>query len=185
MSEELVSLFKVLADANRLKILGLLAQQAYSGEELAALLDLKPSTVSHHLGKLAEAGLVKAHPQGYYNIYEMDAKAMDKMRRELFSHEQMAAAVADVDPNAYEAKVLADYLLPDGRLKTLPAQRKKLDVILRHIAGVFTPGQKYSEGQVNEVLTKFHEDTASLRRELVGYGLMEREGGGGAYWRRE
>ena len=51
MSDELVSFYKVLADANRLKIVGLLARQAYSVEELAALLKLKPSTVSHHLAR--------------------------------------------------------------------------------------------------------------------------------------
>ena len=49
MSEELVTFFKALSDANRLKIIGLLAQQPYSVEELAALLNLKASTVSHHL----------------------------------------------------------------------------------------------------------------------------------------
>ncbi len=49
MSEELVAFFKVLSDANRLKIIGLLAHQPYSVEELAALLGLKASTVSHHL----------------------------------------------------------------------------------------------------------------------------------------
>jgi DNA-binding transcriptional ArsR family regulator len=64
MNEELVAFFKALADANRLKIVGLLAQRPYSGEELAALLDLKPSTVSHHLSKLAEVGLVSARAQG-------------------------------------------------------------------------------------------------------------------------
>jgi hypothetical protein len=42
---------------------------------------------------------------------------------------------------------------------------------------------RYSEKQVNEMLNRFHEDTATLRRELVGYGLMGREGGGGEYWR--
>ena len=46
MSEELVSFFKALADPTRLKIVGLLAQQPYSVEELAALVGLKPSTVS-------------------------------------------------------------------------------------------------------------------------------------------
>jgi len=40
-----------------LKIIGLLAQRSYSVEELAALLDLKAPTVSHHLSKLAQAGL--------------------------------------------------------------------------------------------------------------------------------
>ena len=38
MSEELVTFFKALADANRLKIVGLLAEKPYSVEELATLL---------------------------------------------------------------------------------------------------------------------------------------------------
>ncbi|MCI0551250.1 MAG: ArsR family transcriptional regulator, partial [Anaerolineae bacterium] len=40
---ELVTFFKALADASRLKIVGLLAEKPYSVEELAALLNLKPS----------------------------------------------------------------------------------------------------------------------------------------------
>jgi DNA-binding MarR family transcriptional regulator len=55
MSEELVTFFKALADKNRLKIVGLLAEKAYSVEELSELLQLKPPTVSHHLAKLVEA----------------------------------------------------------------------------------------------------------------------------------
>ncbi|WP_345325138.1 DUF2087 domain-containing protein [Candidatus Villigracilis proximus] len=47
----------------------------------------------------------------------------------------------------------------------------------------FEINKKYSEKKVNEILSRYHEDTASLRRELVGYGLMKREGGGGDYWR--
>ena len=41
MSEELVTFFKALADTNRLKIVGLLAEKAYSVEELAALLQVE------------------------------------------------------------------------------------------------------------------------------------------------
>jgi hypothetical protein len=47
----------------------------------------------------------------------------------------------------------------------------------------FELNKRYSEKKVNEILSQYHEDTASLRRELVGYGLMKREGGGGDYWR--
>ena len=61
---ELLLFFKALADANRLKIVGLLAGQSYTVEQLAAMLDLGASTVSHHLGKLAEAGLVSANARG-------------------------------------------------------------------------------------------------------------------------
>ena len=83
MSEELVTFFKSLADASRLKIIGLLAQQPYSVEELAALLDLKPSTVSHHLSKLVKVGLVHARTQSYYNVYQLDKSALEALDEKL------------------------------------------------------------------------------------------------------
>jgi len=183
MSEEAVAFFKALADASRLKIIGLLAQQPYSVEELAALLNLKPSTVSHHLAKLAQVGLVSARTESYYNVYQLDEKALESRSRDLFSQENLAASIVDVDADAYDHKIIADFSRKDGSLKTIPAQRKKLEAILRHIVKAFEPNKKYSEKQVNEILGRYHEDTASLRRELVGNKLMKREGGGGDYWR--
>lgn len=186
MSEDLVTFFKALSDANRLKIIGLLAQQSYSVEELAALLDLKASTVSHHLAKLAKVGLVSAKADSYYNVYQLDEKALEMKSRSLFSQENLAASVVDVDADAYDRKVIAAYTRPDGSLKTIPAQKKKLEAILRYVAQkAFKVGKRYSEKQVNDILKNFHADTASLRRELVGAGLMKREGGGGEYWREE
>lgn len=55
----ILEFFKALADANRLKIIGLLANQALTVEQLAEMLNLRPSTVSHHLGYLNHVGLVK------------------------------------------------------------------------------------------------------------------------------
>jgi hypothetical protein len=86
---------------------------------------------------------------------------------------------------AYDRKVVADFTLPDGRLKTIPAQRKKLEAVLRYISRSFEPGAHYNEKQVNEILERFHPDTATLRRELVGARLLERHPGGGDYWRKE
>lgn len=183
MSDEVITFFKVFADANRLKIVGLLAQQPYSVEELAALLDLKPSTVSHHLSKLAQIGLVSAKTESYYNVYQLDEKALELKSRDLFSEENLAASVADVDAGAYDNKVVKDFVRKDGSLKTIPAQRKKLEAVLRHVVKAFELNKRYSEKKVNEILSRYYEDTASLRRELVGYGLMKREGGGGEYWR--
>jgi len=185
MSEELVTLFKALSDANRLKIVGLLAQQPYSVEELAALLDLKASTVSHHLARLVKVRLVNARAEGYYSVYQLDKSALETMTRSLFSVEQIAAAADDVDLDAYDRKVIADYTRRDGSLKTIPAQRKKLDAILRYIVQAFETDKRYTEKRVNEILSQYHEDTASLRRELVGAGLMKRERDGSAYWRVE
>jgi predicted transcriptional regulator len=179
---ELLEIFKTLADANRLKIIGLLARQPYSVEQLAALLDLKPPTVSHHLSKLSEVGLVGAKAEGYYSMYYLDESALKKTRL-LFSQLDLSESVADVDLDAYDRKVVKDYSSAKGRLKTLPAQRKKLDAILRFVVKSFEPGRRYSEKEVNDILGRYHADTASLRRELVGSGLMQREGGGGDYWR--
>jgi biotin operon repressor len=182
MNDELVTFFKALADANRLKIVGLLAQRSYSGEELAALLDLKPSTVSHHLSKLAEVGLVSARAEGYYSVYQLEEAALQKTRL-LFSHDDLVSVASGVDADGYDRKVIGDFTHPDGSLKEIPAQRKKLEAILRYVVKAFEPDVRYSEKQVNEILSRYHADTASLRRELVASKLMEREGGGGEYWR--
>jgi hypothetical protein len=40
---------------------------------------------------------------------------------------------------------------------------------------------QYSEKQVNEILGRFHEDTAMLRRGLVEAKMMARDHG--VYWR--
>jgi biotin operon repressor len=178
---ELVAIFKALANSSRLKIIGLLARQPYSVEQLAALLGLKPPTVSHHLSKLSEVGLVGAKAEGYYSMYYLDESALKKTRL-LFSKLDLSDAVADMDMDAYDRKVVKDYSTSKGRLKTLPAQRKKLEAILRYVVKPFEPGHRYSEKEVNDILRRFHDDTASLRRELVGSGLMKREGGGGDYW---
>ena len=182
-SEELLNFFKALADANRLKIIGLLAQQPYTGEQIAEMLGLSASTVSHHLSKLAKVGLVSAKADSYYNVYQLDQKALEEKSRSLFSQEKMTASVAEVDLDAYDNKVLKDFLRKDGSLKTIPAQKKKLEAVLRYVVEGFEKGKRYSEKRVNEILKGYHADTATLRRELVGFKLMEREGGGGEYWR--
>jgi predicted transcriptional regulator len=181
--DQLLTFFKALADANRLKIVGLLAQQPYSVEQLAAMLHLRPSTVSHHLSKLSEAGLVSGRTESYYNVYELESEALRGIAQSLLSNETLPAVAATVDTNAYSRKILGDFLLPDGSLKSIPAQRKKLEAVLQHIAHGFEPGKRYTEQQINDILSRFHEDTATLRRELIGYHILARAGG--EYWMTE
>jgi len=179
--EQLLTFFKAMADANRLKIVGLLSQQEYSVEQLAALLNLRPPTVSHHLKLLSEAGLVSAHAQSYYNLYHLEYGVLEQIARQLAEQDRLPRMAADVDLGAYDQKVLRDILLPDGRLMVIPAQRKKREVVLRHILKEFKPQVHYSEKQVNEVLARFHDDTATLRREMIAYKMMKRAEG--EYWR--
>ena len=106
-------------------------------------------------------------------MHYVDENALEAKSRDLFSQENLAASVVDVDADAYDNKVVKDYIRKDGSLKTIPAQRKKLEAVLRHVVKAFKVGKRYSEKQVNEILSGYHEDTASLRRELVGDWLDE------------
>ena len=180
--EELLAFFKALGNEKRLKIVGLLAQKPLCVEELAAILDLSAATVSHHLRRLVEAGLVAASAEGYYNVYSLRAESLREMSRRLLSAETFQDTARALDLGSYDRKVLRDYF-EDGRLKTIPAQRKKRDVILRHILQEFEPGRRYAESEVNEVISRFHEDYATIRREFIMRRMMDREGGGGDYWR--
>lgn len=182
VGQELLKFFAVMADANRLKIVGLLAQEELSVEQLAEIVGLRASTVSHHLARLSELGLVSARAESYYNLYRLETAALHELSRRIFEKETLPNIVADLDLDAYDRKVLASFTLPDGRIKALPAQRKKFEAILRHVLKAFEPGVRYSEKQVNEILAGFFEDTATLRRELVDYHMLERQGGGGEYW---
>ena len=183
--EELLGFFRALADANRLKIVGLLAGQPYTVEQLAAILELGDSTVSHHLAKLSEAGLVSARAEGYYSVYSLQTEVLTEMAARLLSRERLPDLAGDVDRTAYDRKVLENFTDPDGRIKAFPVQQKKLLVLLRYVVRSFDPGQHYSERQVNEILSRYSEDTARLRRSLVEFKLMARQGGGGEYWRLE
>jgi biotin operon repressor len=180
---ELVQFFKALADENRLKIVGLLARESYSGEQLAAILGVKPATISHHLARLAEAGLVGAQTDGHFKLYELRLDAIHALAERLLAKDTLPQAAADLDVEAYDRKVVKDFTRRDGSLKEIPAAQKKLLAVLRHIVRAFQPGRVYSEKHVNLKLARFHADTASLRRYLISYKLMERDADGARYWR--
>ena len=92
--EELLAFFKALGNEKRLKIVGLLAQKPLCVEELAAILDLSAATVSHHLRRLVEAGLVAASAEGYYNVYSLRAETLrDSSRLAHLVQERLAAAL--------------------------------------------------------------------------------------------
>jgi predicted transcriptional regulator len=183
--DELLEFFKALADANRLKIVGLLAQDALTVEQMAEMLGLSASTVSHHLARLSKAGLVSAKAESYYSVYSLETGALEAMAKRLLTEDVLPAAAEDVDRDAYDRKVLRSYLTPEGRIQSFPSQRKKLEVILRYVVERFEHGERYSEKQINVILGKLTEDTAGLRRDLVDFGLLDRERGGSAYWRTE
>ncbi|AVH71938.1 DUF2087 domain-containing protein [Nostoc sp. 'Lobaria pulmonaria (5183) cyanobiont'] len=184
----LLRFFKALADDSRLKIVGILANQECSVEELAVLLQLKEPTVSHHLAKLKELNLVTMRPEGNSRLYQLDSEALQSISKEIFTPEKIASLIEDVDTEAWESKVLKNYFDGDvsdkdsvQRLKEIPASRKKRLVILKWLANQFDVGVNYPEHLVNDILKRYHIDCATLRRELIACQLMQRENG--VYWR--
>jgi len=181
----LLNFFKALADENRLKIVGLLAQKPSSVEALAAALGLSASTTSHHLARLAKSGLVSARADGHYYIYSLNTDALRGLSQHLLQEENLPAlsqGAVSPEGDPFDSKVMKAFVDSGGRITAFPAQEKKFLVLLRYVTTAFEPGRRYPEKEVNEILKRYNEDTASLRRGLVEYKLMEREGGGGDYW---
>lgn len=171
--EARAQLFKALGHPMRLLILNLIEQKPRHGQELAAILSLNPATVSHHLSKLAEAGLLDSQKDQYYQIYFLKKELLNKPLKEIIQMPQPNLAT-NVETDAYKQKVLNAFFR-HGRLTHLPTQRKKQLVVLEKLVEEFDPNQSYHEFEVNKILLEFHEDVASLRRALIEERLMTRD----------
>ncbi len=171
---DIVPLFKALADARRLRIAGLISQKGLSAEEIAAAVDLAPATVAHHLGYLRRAGLVTEQRQQYYTVFRLNTQPLLDALRTLA--DQPVPPDLEDDLEKYDRKVLGDFLV-DGKLKSIPSQRKKRDVILRLLAKRFEMGREYPEKEVNLIIAEYHDDFFTLRREMVDAGMMARDHG--------
>jgi len=167
--ERLETLFKSLADPVRLRILGLLAERPHAGHELAQRLALTPPTISHHMRRLIDAGLVAVTPQSQSRIYSLQRDVLRDLS--LPTERPLRGSDDDVD----EQKVLRAYF-SGPRLAQIPASRKKRVVVLRKLLEGFTRGVVYREREVNDILRRAHDDVATLRRELVDYGFLMRQG---------
>src|SRR5262245_6302578 len=101
--------FKALADASRLRLVGILAGRECSVEELASLLRLRAPTVSHHLNTLKEVGLVRMRREGTSHLYTLDDEALRALSRDALSTEKMRSLADDVEGEAWQRKVLRDF----------------------------------------------------------------------------
>jgi DNA-binding HxlR family transcriptional regulator len=176
----LLQFFKVLGNESRLKILGLLAADDRTVGELAAVLELREPTVSHHLAAMKELGLVDVRAEGNNRVYWLNTKFLENMNKDMFSQTNLATLVDEEGGDAWENKVLRYYVV-DGRLKEIPAKQKKRLVILNWLVNKFETDRQYHELELNELLKQYHPDCASLRRYLVENHLMARDNN--VYWR--
>ena len=71
-----------------------------------------------------------------------------------------------------------------GALISIPAKQNKKLAVLRVIAEALDANRKYSERELNEILLRFNDDTAAIRRHMIEFGIMERNKES-FYWLKE
>jgi len=80
---ELARLLHALANEQRLKIVSLLLhhpERAMNGGEIQAALGLSQPTTSHHLARLAKAGLLERERDGSFVRFRVAAVAFERLR---------------------------------------------------------------------------------------------------------
>lgn len=79
MVYDLVELFKVFGDVTRVKIIYALLESEMCVCDIASLLDMTQSAISHQLRVLKKARLVKFRKEGKTVFYSLDDQHIDKI----------------------------------------------------------------------------------------------------------
>lgn len=80
--EQWASLFLVLADPSRLRLLHLLAERPYYQQELATALGISGASVSHHLTALLRAGLIRMARQAHRTYIILQREVLQRQFQE-------------------------------------------------------------------------------------------------------
>ncbi len=170
---DLITLLRVFADGDKIKLLAAICDEPLPLHTLARTAGVSEAEAMRQISTLKEAELLS-------ETFAADGFRWQYQPKALF--EALAALKQNAKPavggewTAEEAKVLGDFFVGD-RLKTIPAQRKKKDIVVRYLAGQFDFGRTYTEQEVNFKLLDYHEDYATLRREMIDTKRMRRENG--------
>ena len=174
--EQALKLFKGLADRSRLQILKSLLEEDMYVERLAQRLELTPATVSFHLKKLMDAGAVSSRREQYYTMYSINKEVFQCRILDILGEKSSDAQRQQEREARYRQRVL-DSFFEYGRLKSIPAQRKKERICLEELAKELELGRPYPERELNQVLLRFHQDYCTLRRDMISEGILRREEG--------
>jgi hypothetical protein len=153
----------LLAEEDRLKVVSALALGATTSAEIAGASGLSPRQAARALARLVAGGLVDGDPGRY------------RLRTQALREAAMADAKPEPEqPGAGDDASVLGRFLRGNRLTSIPVSRAKRLLVLDHLAGLFEPGRRYTEAQVNQVLGAWHPDYAALRRYLVDEGFLRR-----------
>lgn len=173
---KMVEFHKALGDLTRIRIVALLKQGPLHGQAIAGKLGLKPPTITHHMAKLREVGLIKERRDKNTIYFSLNTKILEMSAQAIITVGTGGTANMEMSVTAEErASIINNFFSNDGKLKTYPAQRKKKLVVLAQMVKGLEFGKVYQEKEINEYLKQFHEDFATLRRELIMCQYMYRE----------
>ena len=188
--DDILAFFKALGDQTRLKIVSLLMDSERNVGELASLLDLKESTVSHHLSRLRPTGVVTLRVDGNQRLYSLNTHTlrskgqsisdMDAFRFDYQVIESGYGWLDELKLDDFARKTLRD-CTEHQRLTRIPRKQSKLIVVLEWLVTFFEPDRIYTESEINEILKQRYEDYSGLRRDLVDMGYLRRDRSGSKY----
>lgn len=145
-------------------------------ELLAERLGLSTSTISFHLKKLMDANIVSCKKEQYYTIYSLNEEILTMNLKDLIKDDRNEEEILDQREERYREKVI-DSFFKYNKLKNLPVQKKKKQIVLEKIVESFEKDRTYTEKEVNLIIADFHDDFCTIRRDLIGFNLMERRDG--------
>ncbi len=163
-----VTLFRLLGDETRYRIVCALYHSDSYVEFLAEQLGLTAGTVCFHLKKLENAAIVKCSRSQFYMIHSLN--------KEIFSQTLesfLPCKPEQTGDKTYRKKVISSFFEGE-KLLSIPVQEKKRAIILSRIMQDFTENS-YKEKEVNQIILKHYDDYCTLRRWLVEDGFMTRE----------
>ena len=174
--EYVVDLFKALADPIRLRIMGLLVEEERCGQELAEILHLAPGTVTHHLQVLRTLGLLAEQRRPPYTYVKLDYAKLREAIVPFLKKERVQQFAAGPDVGREKRRVLNAFF--DGPvLKSIPAQRRKKEIVLEEILRRLPAKGSFREATLNQLIKKIHPDFCTIRREFIMGRYMERQDG--------
>jgi hypothetical protein len=179
-------LLALLAEPDRLRALAAVALGAGDLPEVAERAGLEPKAAARALSRLVAGGLLEGEAGKGYRVRAETLRAAARPPADADAPAGVAGAAAETSPadgagkglpepppGSPEAVVLRRFV-QHGKLLSVPSARGKRLIVLNYLAGLFEPGRRYPEGEVNELLGRYHPDYAMLRRYLVDDGFLDR-----------
>ena len=169
-----IKLFKCLADKSRLQILKSLLIEDMYVERLAERLNLTAATISFHLKKLEDANAVASRKEQYYTMYSIKKDVFMQNIMDIIKEESTELDAQKEREEKYRKKVISSFF-EYGKLKSIPAQRKKERIVLEEIAKAFDSNRIYSEREINIIIADYHDDFCTIRRDMISENILVRE----------